>query len=547
MVVRTQEPTDAATPRAAPPASPWRPMRVATFRRLWAASVVSNVGTWMQNVAAVWLMTSLTTSATLVALVQTASALPTLALAVLAGALADVVDRRRLILVTQLWSLVAAVTLGGLALTGHVGPWSLLALTAAIGVGSALYVPASQAIVPELVERDDLPSAVALSGVAMNVARAVGPALGGVAVAAAGPGPVFLLNGASYLGVSGAVWTWRRERRAPPWPAERLVGALRAGVRYARHAPRLRAVLVRAGLFVGAASATWALLPVLARYQLGLRASGYGLLLGALGAGAVLGALSLARLRRWGGPDRLTIVGTVGYALGVVVLSVATGPAVAASVLVVVGFCWTLVMVSLNTAAQLAVPGWVRGRALGLYLTVFQGCMALGSAAWGGVAEALGPRGALLASAGGLALGAVGAVRWRLSVPAHDLRPSRHWRAPVSLAEPGPDDGPVLVTVEYRVAPEDVARFMEVARELEALRRRDGAVAWGVFRDLERDDALLETFTVDSWGEHLRQHHRVSHADQAVQRRAEALHRGEDPPVVRHLVTPRVRRRGRPE
>lgn len=509
------------------------------FRRLWVASVVSNVGTWMHNVAAVWLMTSLTTSATLVALVQTATALPTLVLAVFAGALADVVDRRRLIIATQVGSLLAAVALGALALSGLVTPWALLALTAAIGVGSALYVPASQAIVPELIEREELPSAVALSGVGMNVARAVGPALGGVAVAALGPGPVFFLNGASFLGVSGAVWTWRREAPASPWPAERLAGAFKAGVRYARHAPALQAVLVRAGVFVVAASATWALLPVVAKQQLGTGATGYGGLLAALGGGALLGALVLPRLRRSFGPDGLVTLGALGFAAATAVLALTDARTIAAAALVGGGVAWIVIMATLNTAAQTAVPAWVRGRALGLYLTVFQGGMALGSGGWGALAERDGTPRALLVAAAVMGVGALAALRWRLGGPERDLRPSQHWPDPVLADEPAPDDGPVLVTIEYRVEPADLPAFLEAARGLEALRRRDGATSWGVFRDLERRDALVETFVVESWAEHLRQHGRVSHADKEVEVRVRALHRGDGPPVVRHLVTAR--------
>ncbi len=528
------------SPSAEP--SAWSPLRRPVFRRLWAASLASNVGTWMQNVAAVWLMTSLTTSTTLVALVQSATALPMLVLALFAGALADVADRRRIIVATQVASALVAAGLGLLTLMGLVTPWTLLGLTAALGLGAALYVPASQAINPELVPRDELASAVALGGVSMNGARAVGPALGGALVAATGPGAVFLVNAASFLGVAAAAWSWRREARPTTLPAERLLGALRAGVRYARHAPPLRAVLVRAGAFVLAGSATMALLPVVARRHLDLGALGYGALLGCLGAGAVLGAGLLPRLRRALGRDGLVVVGTLGFAAGTAGVGLAArlegGQALGGTVLALLtaGLAWITTLATFNTAAQTSVPAWVRGRALGLYLTVFQGGMALASAGWGALAERLDAPTTLLVAAVVLAASCLTAPVWRLRADDGDQAPSLHWPEPQLALPAAPTRGPVLVTVEYEVAPEDAARFVEALRALEPVRRRDGATSWAVFRDTARPEAFVETFLVESWDEHLRQHARVSNADLAVEASVRALHRGPAPPQVRHLL-----------
>lgn len=529
-------------PEPAPERSPWSPLRVPAYRNLWLASLASNLGTWMHNVGATWLMTSLTTSTTLVALVQSAAALPTLFLAIFAGALADVVDRRRLLIATQLFSFAAVLVLALLAFAGLVTPWVLLGLTLALGVGTAFYVPASQAITPELVAREDLPSAVALGGVSMNGARAIGPALGGALVAATSPAAVFAVNAVSFLGVAAAAFAWRREVPRQTLPAERLRGALKAGVRYARHSPAFRAVLARAALFVTAGSATMSLLPVISKRHLGLGALGFGGLLGCIGAGALVGAVLLPRLRRRLGPDGTVVLGGTVFGLGAALVGVGArlegGPAYALIVpaLLASGVAWITTLATLNTAAQTSVPAWVRGRALGLYSTIFQGGMALGAFAFGAVADHLDAPTALLASAAALGLGTFGRLRWRLGAGDADLSPALHWPEPVLAAPAEHDDGPVLVTIEYEVAREQVAAFLRATRELEQIRRRDGSTLWAVFRDLERADTYLETFVVESWGEHLHQHARISNADLAAESQVRTYHRGPGPPRVRHLI-----------
>ena len=296
-------------------ASAWVPLRRALFRALWIAAVASNVGTWIQDVSATWLMTSLASSPLMVALVQTASTLPIFLLALPAGALADIVDRRRLLLVTQSWMLLAAAALGVLTIAGATTPWGLLVLTFILGLGAAMNAPAWQAIIPELVPHVELPAAVALNSVGFNLARAVGPALGGLVVGAIGSGAAFLLNAASFLCVVGVLYGWRRAPRTSVLPAERVLGAIRAGVRYVRYAPALRAVFVRVAAVVVSASALWALLPVIARRELGLSSAGYGLLLGCFGAGAVAGATLLPAARRSLGVGRMIVTATVVLAV----------------------------------------------------------------------------------------------------------------------------------------------------------------------------------------------------------------------------------------
>jgi MFS family permease len=350
--------SDAGSPD--PDASPWSPLRQAVFRALWIAAVASNIGTWMQSVGAAWLMTSLTPSPLLVALMQTATSLPVFLVGLAAGTLADVVDRRKLLLVTQAWMLLAALVLGVITWVGLVSAGALLALTFLLGLGAALSGPAWQAIIPDLVEREEIAPAVALDAMGINVARAVGPALGGFVVAAAGPGAVFLLNAVSFLGIVVVIYRWRRTHIPRDAPPEDMLGATAAGLRYVRHAPALQTVLVRIGVFSLGASALWALLPAVARHDLRLDATGYGIILGSLGVGAVAGALLLPRLRRVLPVDRLTATATLVFAGATLALaSLRVVPLVVASMLVG-GVAWIAMMSSLTAAAQTAAPAWVR-------------------------------------------------------------------------------------------------------------------------------------------------------------------------------------------
>jgi predicted MFS family arabinose efflux permease len=491
----------------------------------------------MQDVGSTWLMATLSPSPVLVALMQTASSLPFFLLALPAGALADVTNRRRLLLATQGWMMAAAATLGALSLAGAIQPGTLLAVTFILGLGAAMNAPAWQAITPELVPRAELPAAVALGGVGFNVARAAGPALGGLVVAAAGPGAVFLLNAASFLGVMVVLYRWERPPRETTLQAERALGAVRAGMRYVRHAPQLRAVLVRTGLFIVSASAMWALLPLIARREMGLSSLGYGALLGSLGLGAVAGAGVLPRLRQRLAADLLLGGATLLLAAVSATLAVVRDFGLLCLVMLAGGAAWMAVMSSFNVLAQTAVPSWVRARALSIYLLVSQGGMAAGAAVWGGVAARFGTPAALLGAAAGLALGLGSILRYRLSGHEElDLTPSMHLAAPLVVEEPEPEHGPVLVIVEYRIDPAQANEFLRAMRHVARIRRRDGAYRWGIFVDVADPQRYLETSVVESWVEHLRQHERVTVADRAVIERARSFHTGEGGPVVSHYV-----------
>jgi MFS family permease len=399
-------------PEAAAPAdSAWAPLREALFRTLWIASVTSYIGTWMQNMGTGWLMTSLTASPLMVGLVQAATTLPVFLVILPAGALADMVDRRRFLLLSQGWMVVAAAALGVLTIFGLVSPWSLVLLTFLLGFGAVMNDPAWQAITPEIVSNQRLPSAIALNSAGYNVARAVGPAIAGLVIARAGSGFAFLLNAASFFGVIIFLYRWKRAPHQPPDPSQRLGHALWAGFRYARSAPHVRAVLVRTGLFSIFASVIWALLPLVARPR---GPVGYGLLLGFFGLGALAGAVLLPGLRRAFSYDVLVLVATVLFAAVTFAIARLSAFPWLCLALLGGGMCWIAIIATLNISAQTMCPGWIRARALSMYLLVFQGGMAAGSALWGAVASRLGVPGAFALAALGMILGLAAALRYRL-------------------------------------------------------------------------------------------------------------------------------------
>jgi MFS family permease len=472
----------------------------------------------------------------MVALVQTATSLPFFFLALPAGALADVVGRRRLLLVTQVWMSLAAAALGVLTLAGATTPLALLGLTFAMGIGSALSAPAWMAIIPDLVPREDLPRAVALNGVGVNIARAVGPALGGVVVAVGGSGSVFLLNAASFVGVIVAVVTWREPSRQSALPAEHLLGAIRSGVLYVRHAPAVRAVLIRTTIFLACGSALWALLPVVASMR-GLGPAGYGAMLASLGVGAVGGASLLPRALRIVSTDRLVVLATVLFAVTTALLAWLGTLAVLCAIMVAAGVGWIALMSVFTVDAQVSVPAWVRARGIGTYQLAAQGALAVGSAAWGAVAGQVGTPLALVLSALGLIIGLASAPRWRLAeAEGADLTPSMHWPEPSAVLEPSPDEGPVLVTIEYRIDPTRAAEFQAVMGALARVRRRDGAMRWRLFRDPAVPGRYIEEFMSRSWVDHLREHERFTVNDRVAEDRARSFHMGEAPVRVSHLV-----------
>jgi MFS family permease len=518
-------------------ASAWSPLHNYVFRALWIATVISNVGTWMQDVGESWLMTSLTPSPVLVALVETAGSLPVVLVALPAGALADIVDRRRLLLVMQVWMFFAAGAMGVLALMGQVTPGRLLWLTFLLGIGSAISNPVWQAITPELVSPSDLPAAITLGAAGVNIARAIGPALGGLIVAASGPWAVFLLNAASFIGIMIVVYRWQPAPRKSKLPSEDIIGAMRAGTRYLRHSPELQNVLIRSGVFVICASALWALLPQQARRHLGLGSFGYGLLLGCIGFGALVGAWLLPKLRERLSTSPLVAAGSVVFGLATMSIAYMHSFAVLAVTLAGGGIAWIVVLASLNVSAQAVTPSWVRARVMAVYLLVFMGGLAAGSAVWGFVAARAGVSAALMFAAIGLVIGPLATWRFRLVGNTNlSLAPSLHWPEPVMMIDAEVSEGPAITLVEFRIDPKTAGEFLQAMKEMRRIRQRDGAIRWNLLRDTADPQRYIESFVTESWADHLRQHERVTAENREVEQRAQAFHVGPEPPKITHLI-----------
>ncbi|MDJ0780737.1 MAG: MFS transporter [Desulfosarcinaceae bacterium] len=540
--MKRNPPHSSPTEAAQRTGSAWQPLKQSLFRALWIASLASNIATWMHDVGAAWLMTSLAPSPLMVSMVQAATSLPLFALALPAGAFADVFDRRRLLLMTQGWMLLAAAGLAFLTFAGQTGPVLLLGFTIAIGVGTAFNAPAWQAIVPEIVPREDIPAAIALKSAGINLARAVGPALGGIVVAQFGPQAAFGLNALSFICVIIVLYSWKREERASSLPPEHLFAAMVAGLRYARHVNGFRSVLGRTLCFVFPASALWALLPLLARQELGMSATGYGVLLGGVGLGAVTGALFLPRLRRKIAVDKLTAAATMVYALVLVALAMVRNAPLLVVVMLASGAMWITMLTALNVAAQSVAAGWVRARVLSVYLIFFYGSMAIGSLVWGALATALTMAPVFMLAA---VLAGVGTVanRWLplASTEGIDLSPSLHWPSPMieDAAEGGA--GPVLVNIEYHIDSARDADFRRLMQSLRASRLRDGAIGWQLYSDPTVTGRYLEQFMVGSWLNHLRQHERVTASDAALQDRLRTFLQDGSEPVVTHLIAKTTR------
>jgi MFS family permease/quinol monooxygenase YgiN len=522
----------AAVTVARPAASPLAPLRDPRFRVAWLAFLAAQVVIWAQTVGAVDVITHESGSAALVALIQTAISVPGVVLSLFAGAVADVIDRRRLLVAASLAMAVSMTVLAVLTVTDVVTPVIVLVLTAALGAGLAMFLPAFSATVPDLVPRGLLAPAVAMTNVSVNVARAAGPALAGVVIALAGAGALFWLL-AAVLGVAVGILAVYGPRDTAPESPERIGAAVRAGARYLRFSAPLRVVIGRTAAFVLFGSALWAMLPVVTVDRLGLDASAFGLLMACIGGGAVAGAAVLPRLQTALGYDRLTAAGSMVVAVVVAALTVVESPLLAAAVLVVVGVAWMAVVTSLLTAAQMVAPAWVRGRALAAWLLAFQLGFAVGGVLWGVVANASLDAALLLAAAGLVATVAAGLLFRLPSGAGPAPEPAGNWQDPVVAEEPQADDGPVLVVIEYQVAEEHHDAFVAAMNDLSVVRRRDGAVRWELYEDVAQPGLFVETFSAATWGEHMRQHRRTTEIDVPVEERPFALTRSY---TVRHLV-----------
>jgi len=513
------------------------PLRHERFRSFYIGSVGTALGYTMQATIAAWLMATLTSSALMVALVQTASTAPSLLFGLVAGALADIVDRRRVLLITQVLLLTATLALGAATLAGMIGPTALLVLTFLVGIGFTFYMPAQQALVNDLVPRTELPRAVALSAVAFNLARAVGPALAGGIAAWLSSGSALLASALFFVWMIVALRGWAKPVRSIPGVPETLLAGVRSGLRYLQHSPPLRALVIRNLSFAVCASALWALLPLVARDELRLGAGGFGMLLGFFGAGAVVGALWIPRHLQ---KVSLNTVVSGGYLLwAIAALIIAFAPW---AIMAVVGTCaagaaWVSVFASLSAGTQTSAPAWVRARAVATNLVTTQASLALGSVVWGVVATAAGTPIALSLSAGAMMLLYMLSRRVRVEL-GNEADVTMGVQPPeLSIAvQPMPDDGPVLIQIEYRVEPAHRRAFLRAIRAIEAIRRRNGAASWRVYRDVEDAERFVERFVITSWAGYTRQRSRMTVKDRELQDRVTQLNRPGVPVRVSRFI-----------
>jgi MFS family permease len=519
-------------------ASPtFAPFRTAVFRNLWLATFAANISMWMNDVTAAWVMTSLTTSPVMVAMVQTASTLPVFLLGLPSGALADIIDRRRYFAATQLWVALNALALAALSLTGTLTAPLLLLLTFGNGIGLAMRWPVFSAIVPEVVPREHLGAAMALNGISMNLSRVVGPVAAGAIISAVGSGAVFVLNVLLAAAAFATILRWRSVPRVSTLPGERFVGAMRVGWQHVMQSPRMKAVLVRIFFFFLHASALLALLPLVARNIHGAGPGTYTLMLACIGGGAVVAALYFPRWRTRFDRDQFVIGGTLAHAAMSVVVVFAPSLWIVLPAIVVLGMAWISTANSLTLAAQVALPNWVRARGMAIYQMALMGGAAAGSLLWGQVAGWSSVRVAVTCAA------VVGPLLWlatrRLSVEGGadpDFSPAKPVNVPQLAIEVGADEGPVMVTVEYQVDPADAGAFAEVMQKTRRARLRQGALSWGLFRDTAAPGRYIEYFVDESWVEHLRRLERFTAADAGLREQRLALHRGDLPPQVRRFV-----------
>jgi MFS family permease len=512
------------------------PLKGPVFRGLWFAWLAANMTMWMNDVAAAWLMTTLTTSPVMVALVQTASTLPVFLLGVPSGAMADIVDRRRYFAATQLWVSVIALLIAAFALAGLLTAELLLLLTFLNGIGLAMRWPVFSAIVADVVTRDQLPSALALNGISMNLSRVIGPVVAGALLASASPASVFVLN-ALLAGV--AFWLilrWRSAPRASTLPGERFVGAMRVGLQHVRQSPRLRAVIVRVFLFFLQASALVALLPLVARELHGGGPGMFTLLLACVGAGAITAALLFPRWRQRFDREQFVTYGTLVHAAATALVALVPEVWIAVPGCFIAGMAWISTANTLSIAAQLALPNWVRARGMAMYQMALMGGTAFGAMLFGKIAGLTSVPMAIVAAA------VIGVVlvpmtrRFSVEGPEVDFSPAAVRDAPEVAIEIGPDEGPVMVTVEYLIDPARAADFAALMQLTRAARLRQGALSWGLFRDTSVPGRYVEYFIDESWVEHQRRLERFTAADAELRARRLAFHLGTEPPRLRRYV-----------
>ena len=533
-----------AEPETAAPdvSQAWAPLRRPVFRLLWGTWLTANICMWMNEVASAWLMTTLTASPVMVALVQSASVLPVVLFGLPSGALADILNRRRWFMFTQFWvaanAVVLCVVLAADAMTAPL----LLALTFGNGIGLAMRWPVYAAIVPELVSRAELPSAIALNGIAMNTSRIVGPVVAGALIASLGTGYVYLLNAALSLVAGLVIMRWRLEPKTSVLPGERFLGAMRVGFQYVAQSPLIRSILLRIAIFFLQSTALLALLPLVAKRMPGGNAWTYTFLLASLGLGAIATAFFLPRLRVLITRERLLRDGTLIQALAMVTAGFAPNVWAAMPAMMLAGSAWLAVVNTLTVSSQLALPDWVRARGMSLYMMTMMAATSVSAAVWGQVASLIDVPWTFVAAA------ATGIALWLLSGPLHatpaeqhDLTPARILKEPVPAFPVEHQMGPVMVTVDYQIDPARAAEFASVMRESRANRLQMGALSWGLFHDTSKPGHYIEYYLDESWADHLRRFDRFTAADVELRERRYAFQIGSEPPKVTRYIAESLR------
>lgn len=517
------------------------PLSNTTFRDLWIANNISNLGGLIQGVGAAWMMTSISASENMVALVQASTTLPIMLFSILSGALADNFQRRQVILSAQIFMFVVSVLLAVFAYIGWIGPWTLLAFTFLIGCGTALNNPAWQASVGDMVPRQDVAGAVSLNSMGFNMTRSVGPALGGAIVAFGGGAAAFAANAVSYLALIYALFRWKSPEKTRLLPREDIGPAVAAGLRYVAMSPKLLKVFFRSFVFGLSSIAILALMPIVAKDLIQGGPLTYGLLLGAFGVGAIGGAFANGWLREKLTSENIVRLSFAGFALSEAAMGATGNGIVAGLAAVVAGGCWVIALSLFNTIVQLSTPRWVVGRAVSFYQTASFGGMAAGSWLWGSVAESSDSATALSIAAIVTAVGVV--IGFFLPMPVFeelDLDPLDRFREPDLNLEILPRSGPIAINIDYEIADQDVSAFLKLMVERRRIRIRDGAQAWALMRDLENPHIWTETYHTPTWVDYVRHNHRRTKADALNFDQIRALHRGEHPPKVHRMIERQV-------
>ncbi|HTQ98332.1 MAG TPA: MFS transporter [Candidatus Acidoferrum sp.] len=524
---------------ATPANSLWSPLRNSVFRWLWLATLASNIGSWMHDAGAGWLITELTDSAVIVALMQTATSLPSFFLLLPSGALSDIYDRRLYLMAANIGMGLVAVTIAVLTLTHLIAAWSLLSLTLLLGAGMAMMMPSWQGIIPEVVERKDLQNAIGLNTLGMNMSRVIGALIAGVIMANISIGLVFVCNAVSFLFIIAVLWQWKRAKPVAALPPERFTSAVTTGLRYAWHSPALRATIYRSIGFYFFACVMWALLPLIARNLLEGDETTFSHLYAAISTGAIISGFLQPQLRKFMNTDQLLTAAAILFGCGISLTALLPVHALAILTLSLCGAAWITVMTCAQMSAQVALPGWVRSRGIAIFQTFFMGSLAIGPVVWGSITELTSIRTALLTAAVGIVAATLFTRRWPVSGNAGiDHTPALHWDKPRPQVPVQPEQGPVMITVRYQV---DALSRVEFLREMQLLgkaRRRDGSTFWQIFEEAANPGCFVETYVVETWLDHLRQHERISRHDAAIETRIRHLVLAGTTPLVSHYITP---------